>query len=106
MFLGKCPLELENLTSIEESIISLCHAKLYLIQMRTDDSNTNDDIMPPNMQRGLRGHVIVYPQPPQMVAKKLPPEINDIVTPVCVLFIGSQPPTPAWLNKKAKLLTV
>jgi hypothetical protein len=106
MFLGKCPPELENLTFIEESIISLCRAKLYLIQMRTDDSDTNDDVMPPNMQRGLRGHVIVYPQSPEMVAKKLPPDINDIVTPVCVLFIGSQPPTPAWLNKKAKLLTV
>jgi hypothetical protein len=74
--------------------------------MRTDDSNTNDDIMPPNMQKGLRGHVIVYPQSPEMVAKKLPPDINDIVTPVCVLFIESQPPTPAWSNKKAKLLTV
>ena len=71
--------------------------------MRTDEAS--DDIMPPNMQRGLCGHVIVYPQSPQTVAKKLPPEIKDIVTPMCVLFIGSQPPTQAWLNKEATLLT-
>jgi hypothetical protein len=103
MFLGHCPPELEGLTFIEESIISLCRAKLYLIQMRADEAN--DVIVPPNMQRGLRRHVIVYPQSPQMVTKKLPPEIKDIVTPVYVLFIGSQPPTWAWLNKKATLLT-
>jgi hypothetical protein len=103
MFLGNCPPELKDLTFIEESIISLCRAKLYLIQMRTDEGN--DDIMPSNMQRGLRGHVIIFPQSPQTVAKKLPPEIDDIVTPVCVLFIGSKPPTREWLNKKATLLT-
>lgn len=91
MFLGNCPPPLENLTFIEESIISLCCAKLYLIQMRTDEGN--DNIMPPNMQRGLHGHVIIYPQSPQTVAKKLPPETEDIVTPVCVLFRGLKPPT-------------
>jgi hypothetical protein len=103
MFLGNCPPELQDLTFIEESIISLCRAKLCLIQLRADEAN--DDIVPPNTQRGLRGHVIVYPQSPQSVAKKLPPEINDIVTPVCVLFIGSQPPTRDWLNKHTTLLT-
>lgn len=91
MFLGNCPLELQNLMFIEESIISLCRAKLYLIQLRADKAN--DDIVPPNMQRGLCGHVIVYPQSPQTVTKKLLPKINNIITPVCVLFIGSQPPT-------------
>lgn len=102
-FLGNCPPELENLTFIEECIISLCSAKSYLIQMRADEDS--GDVTMPNIQRGLRGHIIIYPQKPEIVTKKLLPGIEDIVTPVYVLFIGSKPLTQEWLNKKATLLT-
>lgn len=67
--------------------------------------NNSGGVVMPNMQRELCGHVIVYPQKPEIVAKKLPPGIEDIVTPMCVLFIGSKPLTWEWLNKNAKLLT-
>jgi hypothetical protein len=59
--------------------------------MRKDADDSSVGL--PNMQRGMCSHVIVFPQTPEMVAKKLPPSIEDIVTPVCVLFIGLTPPT-------------
>ncbi|KAJ7934458.1 hypothetical protein B0H13DRAFT_1591507 [Mycena leptocephala] len=48
----------------------------------------------------------IYPQKPSAIAKVLPPSIDEIITPICVIFVGSSPPTPEWLQKKAKTLTV
>ncbi|KAJ7932275.1 hypothetical protein B0H13DRAFT_1857109 [Mycena leptocephala] len=56
--------------------------------------------------RGVRGHAIVYPQQPSAIAKILPPLIDEVITPICVIFVGSNPPTSEWLQKKAKPLTV
>lgn len=36
----------------------------------------------------------------------LPPSIDEIITPICVLFVGSSPPSAEWLGDKAKLLCV
>ncbi|EIW62582.1 uncharacterized protein TRAVEDRAFT_113908, partial [Trametes versicolor FP-101664 SS1] len=58
------------------------------------------------MQRGIKGHVIVYPQKPEKVAAVLPPAISDIMNPICVIFVGSRPPTRKWLEDKAKPLVV
>ena len=60
----------------------------------------------PDTQRGVRGHIIIYPQHPSEIAKILPPPINDLLTPICVLFVGANPPTLQWLHEKAKPLTV
>ncbi|THV00096.1 hypothetical protein K435DRAFT_657773, partial [Dendrothele bispora CBS 962.96] len=60
----------------------------------------------PITQRGVKGHIIIYPQQPSAVAKLLPPSIEEISSPICVLFIGSQPPSSEWLRTKAKPLTV
>ena len=38
--------------------------------------------------------------------KKLPPSIEDITSPLCVLFVGSHPPSDDWLREKAKPLAV
>ncbi|KAJ7908622.1 hypothetical protein B0H13DRAFT_2331271 [Mycena leptocephala] len=43
---------------------------------------------------------------PSAVARSLPPSITDIITPVCVIFVGSKPPTEEWLKKKATPLIV
>jgi hypothetical protein len=59
-----------------------------------------------NTQCGIKGHVIIYPQQPSKLAAILPPAIEDITSPVCVLFIGSSPPTPEWLRDHAKPLAV
>jgi hypothetical protein len=38
------------------------------------------------------------------IARILPPPISDVITPICVSFVGSKPPTPEWLKEKAKPL--
>ncbi|KAF8222005.1 hypothetical protein L208DRAFT_1225476, partial [Tricholoma matsutake] len=60
----------------------------------------------PNLQRGMKGHVIIYPQKANVVAKRLPPSFQDIVTPICVLFVGASAPSKEWLQKKARLLMI
>jgi len=40
------------------------------------------------------------------LASILPPTIDDIVTPLCVILIGSSPPLKEWLLQQAKPLTV
>ncbi|KAJ6557440.1 hypothetical protein B0H19DRAFT_872942, partial [Mycena capillaripes] len=82
-------------------MIARCRAKCWIIQLKE-----KGDYSTPITQCGVRGHVIVYPQRPSDIAKVLPPSIDEIVTPICVIFVGSNPPTQEWLQKKAKPLTV
>ncbi|KAJ7482133.1 hypothetical protein B0H11DRAFT_1724141, partial [Mycena galericulata] len=46
-----------------------------------------------------------YPQKPSAIAKVLPSSIEEVITPICVIFVGPSPPTER-LQKKAKPLTV
>ncbi|KAJ7790954.1 hypothetical protein B0H14DRAFT_2236473, partial [Mycena olivaceomarginata] len=55
---------------------------------------------------GMKGHTIIYPQQPSVIATVLPPSIAEITSPICILFIGSSPPTSEWLRLHAKPLTV
>ncbi|KAJ6533896.1 hypothetical protein DFH09DRAFT_1406097, partial [Mycena vulgaris] len=98
-YLGPVPSELESLTRVEEALIALRRAKCWIIQLRKQDSETGIPIT----QRGVCSHIIVYPQRPSAIATSLPPSMcrEDIVTPICVIFVGSQPPTQEWLQKKA-----
>ncbi|KAJ7654925.1 hypothetical protein B0H17DRAFT_899369, partial [Mycena rosella] len=43
---------------------------------------------------------------PSRLADLLPPSIEEIVSPVCVLFVGSSPPTAEWLCEHEKSLAV
>jgi hypothetical protein len=36
----------------------------------------------------------------------LPPSLDEVSTPICVIFVGSSPPSKEWLQKKAMPLTV
>ncbi|KAF8234474.1 hypothetical protein L208DRAFT_1261635, partial [Tricholoma matsutake] len=83
--------------------IALCCAKAYIVQLKGDILNGSEL---PNLQRGVKGHVIIYPQKANVIAKKLPSSIEDIVMPICVLFVGSTVPSKEWLQKKAKLLAI
>ncbi|KAJ7042845.1 hypothetical protein C8F04DRAFT_876123, partial [Mycena alexandri] len=83
-------------------MIALCRAKCWIIQLR--EENVDDSV--PFAQRGVRGHIIVYPQRPAAVAQTLPPSLEDVTTPICVVFVGSKPPTAEWLKDKAKPLIV
>ncbi|KAI1782008.1 hypothetical protein LXA43DRAFT_907044, partial [Ganoderma leucocontextum] len=109
-FLGEVPLELRELTFIEEQIVALSRAKCCIIHMKQDGepaSNLDSEgSRRPNAQRGFKGHIVIYPQRPGEVAQALPPPLADLVTPVCVIFVGSNAPSLDWLRKKAKPLIV
>lgn len=107
LFIGDVPIELQNLTPIEESMISLCHAKCMIIHLRSASAGLSSDTATSCLdQRGVKGHIIVHPQQAAVVAELLPPSIEDIVAPVCVIFVGSHPPSNEWIMKHAKPLAV
>ncbi|KAJ7110247.1 hypothetical protein C8R43DRAFT_864613, partial [Mycena crocata] len=87
-------------------MIALCRSKVWIIQLRDDDEQPQLGDKVPITQRGVRGHIIVYPQKPSAIAKSLPPSIEDITTPICVVFVGSRPPTAEWLRTRASPLIV
>ncbi|KAL1664947.1 hypothetical protein GGF50DRAFT_126842 [Schizophyllum commune] len=82
-------------------MIARCRSKCWIIQLKEE----NQDIILPTTQRGMKGHIIIYPQRPSDIAKLLPPSLDDIQAAICVLFIGSNPPSPDWLRQHAKPLT-
>ncbi|KIK33490.1 hypothetical protein CY34DRAFT_99502, partial [Suillus luteus UH-Slu-Lm8-n1] len=81
-------------------MIALCRAKCFILHLREESCNI------PNAQRGLKGNIIIFPQRPSKVLETLPPSVEEVVTPICVLFVGSSPPTSDWLRKHAKPLIV
>ena len=101
-FLGTVPEELKNLTVVEEAMIARCRAKCWVVQLKEE----NQALKIASSQRGLRGHVIIFPQRPENLATLLPPPVEDIVTPICVVFVGASPPSPQWLQEKAAPLVV
>ncbi|KAJ7932933.1 hypothetical protein B0H13DRAFT_1856544 [Mycena leptocephala] len=82
-YLGPVPQALRDLTVVEEAMISLCRAKCWIIQLREEGSESSIPIS----QRGVRGHIIVYPQRSSSVALSLPPSLEEIITPICVIFV-------------------
>lgn len=54
----------------------------------------------------MKGHVIIYPQRPEQLLSVLPPTIDDVCTPICVVFVGSHKPSQDWLRTQAKPLIV
>jgi len=101
-FLGVVPNELKDLTVVEEAMIARCRSKCWVIQLKED----NQDLALPHSQRGMHGHIIIYPQQTSAIAKVLPPSLEDVCTPICVIFVGSSPPSKEWLRTKAKPLAV
>ena len=100
--LGNVPSELSDLTLVEELIVSRCRAKLCVVKLQ----DHRDDVELPTVQRGIKGHVIVFPQHPETVSEVIPAPLNDIVTPICVIFCGSMRPSLQWLKEKARPLVV
>ncbi|KAJ7620674.1 hypothetical protein B0H17DRAFT_894390, partial [Mycena rosella] len=101
-YLGPVPAELQSLTVVEEAMIALCRAKCWIVQLREEDSEGGLPIA----QREVKGHIIVYPQRPTAITTTLTPSVDEIITPICVIFVGFQPPTAEWLQHKAKPLIV
>lgn len=94
--------ELRDLTPVEEAMVSKCRAKAWIVQLR---ELPNGDGCP-NSQHGLKGHVMIFPQEPDHLLSLLPPSLTEVSMPICILFVGSCTPSPAWLHDHAKPLIV
>ncbi|KAI0039011.1 hypothetical protein FA95DRAFT_1585372 [Auriscalpium vulgare] len=79
-----------------------CRSKCWVVQLRED----NQELSLPNTQRGMKGHIIVYPQRPGELASMLPPPVDELIMPICVLFVGLTLLTQEWLLQHAKPLAV
>lgn len=101
-YLGPVPEELKDLSVIEEAMIARCCAKCWVIHLKEENSSLHL----PHSQRGMKGHIIIYPQNPSAIMEMLPPSLDELETTVCVLFIGSSPPTQEWLHTKASPLII
>ena len=107
MYVSNQPPELQDLRPFEETMIALCRGMCTILQLRqTTGTPDNNQTCAPNMQKGLRGHTIIFPQQPQAVANILPPSIEDVTSPICVVFVGDKPLSKKWLAEKAKPLAV
>ena len=54
----------------------------------------------------MKGNIIVYPQRVGALANVLPPLVDDVIHPICVLFVGQMLPSQSWLKDKAYPLMV
>ena len=95
MVLGEIPAQLKDLTIVEEAMIARCRAKCWIVQLKEENAEIGSS---PSAQHAVKGHVIIYPQRPSAIASILPPPIDEISTPICVIFVGSSPPTDEWLS--------
>ena len=83
-------------------MIARCRAKCWIVQLKEENQST----VMLDVQRGMKGHIIIYPQRLSEIALLLPPNMSDILSPICVLFVGSLPPNQDWLCDRAKPLIV
>ncbi|KAF8342666.1 uncharacterized protein EI90DRAFT_2818082, partial [Cantharellus anzutake] len=82
LYFGPIPSQLADLTIIEEALIARRRAKK------------------------LDCHVIVFPAKPEALSPFLPPALKEVITPLCVVFVGHVTPTKEWLLKNARPLIV
>ena len=99
LYFGDVPDVLRDLSVVEENMIALCRARCILVQLRTMRGGANS-------QRAYRGHTIFHQQDTTKVFSLVPPDIEDILSPICVLFIGSTRPSVKWIRENAKPLVV
>ena len=102
LYVGPIPKELSELTMVEESLIVHARAKSWIVKLHETESGKTL----PTAQRTLKGHTIIYPQEPEKLSTVLPPPVEDAVTFICVVFVGSTRVTSEWLRTEAKLLVV
>jgi hypothetical protein len=120
LYVGPVPPELADLTFIEEALIARRQAKCTIIHLKEDQGRERGQRkkdgrmksgprIAPNLgttQRGLSGNVIVFPQNPSDLGRYLPRSLEDTITPICVVFVGTEPPDRDWLLEHATPLIV
>ena len=100
--LGSVPPEMKDMTMVEEMLIARCRAKCCIVKLQDQRSNASL----PSSQRGIKGNIIVYPQRVGELANLLPLPVDDVIHPICVLFVGQTLPSRSWLKDRAYLLVV
>jgi len=102
LYVGPVPDELGDLTMVEESMIARARAKSWIVKLQEQDTDSTS----PTAQRALKGHTIIHPQQPDKLKDVLPPPVDETLSFICVIFVGSSKPTKEWLRDKAKPLVV
>jgi hypothetical protein len=100
--LGSVLLEMKNMTMVEEMLVARCRAKCCIVKLQ--DNRTGISL--PSSQRGIKGNIIVYPQRVEGLANVLPPPVDDVIHPICVIFVRQTLPSKSWLKDKAYPLVV
>ena len=96
---GTIPDILRDLTPVEESMVTLCCGRCIMVQLKTMHGGLDS-------QCAFCGHMIFHLQNPGNLAMKLPPSIEDILAPICILFVGAMKLLMKWIQEHAKLLVV
>lgn len=100
--LGDIPVELKGLTVVEESMVAQSRSRVHVLHLKEDRRHSPM----PYAQRGVKGHIIVHPQRPAELLKVLPPSMEEVITPVCAIFVGAHAPSPEWLKRHATPLVI
>ncbi|TEB29563.1 hypothetical protein FA13DRAFT_1863981, partial [Coprinellus micaceus] len=92
-------------------MIARCISKCWVIKLTKKRRGEDDDLnewssSSPNIQRGIKGNIIVYPQRPEGLLDLLPRPIDELTSPICAVFVGPSPPSKDWIRNKAKPLAV
>jgi hypothetical protein len=80
-FLGEVPEELRDLTIVEEALVARCRAKCWIVQLKEDQhcgDDNDDELHVPGLQRGMKGHIMVFPQQPEKLLGLLPPPLSEL----------------------------
>jgi len=100
--LGSIPPEMKNMTMVEEMLIARCRAKCCIVKLQDNRGN----VALPSSQRGIKGNIVVYPQRIGELTNVLPAPVDEVVHPICVMFVGPTLPSRSWLKDKAYPLIV
>ena len=100
--LGSVPTQMKEMTMVEEMLVARCRGKQCIVKLQ--DHRT--DVSLPSSQRGFKGHVINYPQQVEELSNVLPPPLDDVIHPICIMFVGPTLPSQSWLKDRAYPLVV
>lgn len=109
MYIGPLPSVLQDLSLAKECMVSCGCTKCFIIYLCADSCMNNTFRFTqslPTDQHNLKGYIVIFPSHPENLGQILPPPLSKVITPICVIFVGSCKPTKEWLLEKAKPLVI
>lgn len=100
---GKVPSWLPELTIVEECLIALCRARLYILKLSAHNVGP-----PSTAQRALKGHCICFPQDTEKIFNSLPHNTIDLGDVIQIVFLSANASLNAIQErmKQCKILIV